>query len=448
MIEREVELKINKHFMEYVTDWNFSTYLLVGAYGSSKSYETATKIILKLLEEKRKCLVVRDTYEQIKESCYDLFYEILDGMNIVTEEKTKAAKQNYVVASKSPMSFTFPNGSKIIFKGMDKPARVKSINGVSIVWAEEASEIKYSAYKELILRLRNPDLKVYFILTTNPIDKQNWVYKHFFENKAVNEEGEEEVVVIQDEQEFYKKRTIKNEENDTYYHHSVPEDNAFLTLDYIAKLDELKKYDPDLHRVARLGRFGVNGRKVLPQFEIADNPRQFKVEVNRCSIKRNGMDFGFEESYNALGRYAVDTKNGILYIYDEYYRNKMTDKQTAEKLVEWNSKVKEWDVKCDSAEPKTIKFYRDEGFKFRKTSKTSRIEQIKKIKRFKKIVCSPKCKNHIRELQDLVYKQDSNGEYIYDEFNIDPHTFSAMWYALDDISVADLKQKKANTRSA
>ena len=443
-MEKEVELKVNKHFMSYVTNWEQSEQLAVGAYGSSKSYETATKIVLKLLEEKRKCLVVRDTYEQIKESCWDLIYEILDGMDLVTEEKTKAARQKYVIASKSPLMFSFPNGSRIIFKGMDKPTRVKSINGVTIVWVEEASEIKYSAYKELKLRLRNPDLKIFYLLTTNPVDKQNWVYKHFFER--VNEETNE-LEIIQDEQEFYNKRIVINKKNGVFYHHSVPEDNAFLTLEYIAKLDELKTYDPDLHRVARLGRFGVNGKKVLPQFEIADNPRQFKVEVNRCSIKRNGMDFGFEESYNALGRYAVDTKNGILYIYDEYYRNKMTDKQTAEKLVEWNSKVKEWDVKCDSAEPKTIKFYRDEGFKFRKTSKTSRIEQIKKIKRFKKIVCSPKCKNHIRELQDLVYKQDSNGEYIYDEFNIDPHTLSAMWYALDDISVADLKQRKANTRS-
>ena len=80
MAENEVELVINKHFMEYVTDWDYETYLCVGAYGSSKSYETATKLVLKCLSEKRKALVVRDTYEQIKESCYDLIYEILDSL--------------------------------------------------------------------------------------------------------------------------------------------------------------------------------------------------------------------------------------------------------------------------------------------------------------------------------------------------------------------------------
>ena len=92
-IEQEIKLTVNEHFMDYVTDWYHQEYLLVGAYGSSKSYETATKLILKLLSEKRKALVVRDTYEQIKESCYDLIYEILDGMGMVTEDKSKQSRE-------------------------------------------------------------------------------------------------------------------------------------------------------------------------------------------------------------------------------------------------------------------------------------------------------------------------------------------------------------------
>ena len=55
-------------------------------------------------------------------------------------------------------------------------------------------------------------------------------------------------------------------------------------------------------------------------------------------------------------------------------------------------------------------------------------------------------KNTIRELSDLVYKVDTNGNKIYDEFNIDPHTLSAIWYALDDITVADVKERKVNNQ--
>ena len=445
MIEKEIELKVNKHFLEYVQDWNYSTYLLVGAYGSSKSYETATKIVLKCLEEKRKVLVVRDTYEQIKESCYDLIYEILDEMGIVTEDASGGNAKKYVIARRSPLMFKFPNGSRIIFKGMDRPTRVKSINGVTIVWMEECSEISYEAFKELNLRLRNPKLTIHYLLTTNPIEKANWVYKHFFE-RMDEETGEQ--IVIQDEEEFYNKRIIRkrNGNDSVYYHHSLPEDNTFLTLEYISKLDALKTYDPDLYRIARLGRFGTNGRRVLPQFEIAKDPKAFKQAIRQSSLKRNGFDFGFEESYNALVRVAVDTKESVLYIYDEWYRNKLTDKQSAEKLVEWNPECPTWLVKADCAQPGSIKYFRDEGFNFTKCHKITRLEQIKKVKRFKKIVCSPKCKNTIRELNDLVYKEDSNGNAIYDEFNIDPHTLSAIWYALDDVSVADLKQRKNNSR--
>ena len=76
----------------------------------------------------------------------------------------------------------------------------------------------------------------------------------------------------------------------------------------------------------------------------------------------------------------------------------------------------------------------------------SRLENTRKVKRFHKIVCSPACKNCIKELKNLTYAVDKNGELIYDEFNIDPHTFSAIWYGLDNYTVADVKKVPRNSR--
>lgn len=100
-------------------------------------------------------------------------------------------------------------------------------------------------------------------------------------------------------------------------------------------------------------------------------------------------------------------------------------------------------------EPKTIQFYRQEGFNVKKCKKYqgSRLQNTKKIKRFKKIICSPKCKNTIRELKDLTYAKDTRNEPIYDEFNIDPHTLSAIWYGLDNYTVADVKELKTNSKA-
>jgi len=454
--------EVAPRFDDYIHDWDYKTYLLVGGYGSSKSYHTAFKIILKLLQEKRKCLVVREVYETIKESCFDLFVEILEEMGLLSDEYTSRKKTQGMCRKKeSPLTIYFPNGSRIIFRGMDKPAKVKSINGVSIVWLEECSEIKYDGYKELLGRLRNPQSSIHFILTCNPVGRENWVYSHFFVRQD-DETGED--IVIQEEEEFYKLGTLVN--NNVYYMHSVPDDNPWLPKDYLKTLDDIKTYDYPLYRTARWGRFGPSGVRVLPQFQIAKDPVLFTNAVRAIPQKHRyyGFDFGFEESFNAVISLAVDYKNSILYIYDEIYKNKVTDdqfiqhekmqklKQMQQDLIEQMSVDNEVTLNpiiADCEDPKAIQYYRQNGFYIKKCKKFagSRLSNTRKVKRFKKIICSPKCKYTIKELRDLTYKKDAKGNTIYDDFNIDPHTFSAIWYALNDVTVADVKERKSNSKA-
>lgn len=431
-----IDKEVNPRFEDFLWDWDYQTYLLVGGYGSSKSYHIALKLILKCLQEKRKVLIVRQVFDTIRDSCYDLIVEILEEFDLVGESKNK------VRCTVSPMSIKFPNGSRMVFKGMDKPTKLKSINGVSIVWLEECSEIKYDGYKELLGRLRHPDLSLHFILSTNPVGTENWVYQHFF--KRVDEDGEAHVVL--DDNDLYRKHTIVHK--GVYYHHSVADDNLFLPESYIKTLDEMAEYDPDLYRVARLGRFGLNGRRVLPQFEVAQSHVEVMAAVARIPEKFRfvGMDFGFEESYNAVVKMAVDDKEKVLYIYWEYYKNKMTDDKTAVELKRYGlDKVQ---IVADCEDPKAIQFYRQVGFRMRGCHKFpgSRLANTRKCKRFRRIVCSPNCPNAIREMSTLVYAKDNNGNMIYDEFNIDPHTFSAIWYGLDNYTVADIKYMPRNSR--
>ena len=114
----------NNHFIDFLTDWNYKFYFLVGGYGSSKSYHVAEKILLKLSTEKRLCLVVREVYDTIRDSCFSLFEEVANNIGIGSYLKFKT----------SPLQVIFPNGSKIIFKGMDNPQKLKSINGVSFIF--------------------------------------------------------------------------------------------------------------------------------------------------------------------------------------------------------------------------------------------------------------------------------------------------------------------------
>ena len=100
---------------------------------------------------------------------------------------------------------------------------------------------------------------------------------------------------------------------------------------------------------------------------------------------------------------------------------------------------------ADNEDPKAIQYYRQQGFKIRACRNKfagSRLSNTRKMKRFQRIIVSPKCRNTIRELKDLTYSKDAKGNIIYDQFNIDPHTFSAMWYGLETVTVADLKDRE------
>jgi phage terminase large subunit len=411
-----MEKEVNPHFEDFLFDWNQKFQFLVGGYGSSKSYHVALKVILKLLEEKRTALVVREVYDTIRDSCFSLFEEIINDLDLDGRIKLVT----------SPMQIRFPNGSKIIFKGMDKPAKLKSIHNVSIIWLEECSEIKYEGFKELIGRLRHPTLQLYMILSTNPVGKSNWTYIHFFKNVGM------------DDEQLYKDRTLIL--NNTYYHHSTADDNLFLPQSYIDQLEDLKTHDPDLWRVARKGRFGVSGKLVFPQFvTMAHEQVMAAIKGIRKPLLKNGMDFGFVDSYNAILRLAIDHDRKILYIYWEYYSRDKTDPEIADDIKEFVESREL--IKADCAEPKAIKYYKQQGFKMIACKKFqgSRAMYTKKVKRFKKIICSDACVNTIEELKDLTFKTDKLGEIIEDEFSIDPHTLSAIWYALDDYEVSDLK---------
>lgn len=416
----DVVKEVNPHFEDFLFDWNYKFYFLVGGYGSSKSYHIALKLILKLLEEKRTCLVVRDVYDTIRDSCFSLFQEICEDMSLGGQ----------IRFTSSPMQMRFANGSKVLFRGLDKPSKLKSINNISMIWIEECSEIKYEGFKEMLGRLRHPTLKLHMLLSMNPVSRSNWTYKHFFKAQGV------------DDHELYKKRVLTK--GNIYYHHSVADDNLFLPEEYIEQLDDMRSYDADLYRIARLGQFGVNGLLVLPQFEVMPHEQVMQaVEHIPRKYKKVGMDFGFESSYNAVLRMAIDHENKWLYIYWEYYQNHMTDDETADALQEFVETRER--IKADSAEPKAIRYYQKRGFNMVATKKWNggtrhaRLDNTRKVKRFRRIICSDHCPHCIGELKELTYATDRDNEIIPDQFNIDPHTFSAMWYGLDDYDVVDLK---------
>ena len=79
-------------------DWDYEKYLVIGGYGSGKSQATAQKIVLKLLQEKRTCLVVRNVFTTIKDSCFEILKQIVSDMDLLS---FKDKDKNKIVFGKS-----------------------------------------------------------------------------------------------------------------------------------------------------------------------------------------------------------------------------------------------------------------------------------------------------------------------------------------------------------
>ena len=182
-------------YHKYVRDYTTRFNVYYGGGGSGKSYFVVQKIILKILQYKRKVLVVRKVQATIRDSIWALFLRLLYQMPQVIK-----------TVNKSEYMIELINGSVIIFKGMDDSEKVKSIEGITDIVVEEASELTEDDFDQLNLRLRAAVGMLQIHLMFNPVSKANWVYKRFFENGTP-----EDTVVI----------------------HTTYKDNPYLPKEYI-----------------------------------------------------------------------------------------------------------------------------------------------------------------------------------------------------------------------
>ena len=271
------------------------------------------------------------------------------------------------------------------------------------------------------------------------IDQDNFV-EHKYLEININENQEE----VNEKMDKY----IEELMNDIYLEE--------MAINIGSTSNRIKNYDRQLYGVARWGKFGAAGTRVLPQVKVAENPKAFKRHIDELGPENMyfGFDFGFEESFNAVVCMSLDTKKSVLYVWDEIYRNQITDDKFAQlpKMQKLKKRIEYYNrqgynktIVADNEDPKAISYYRQVGFTIRACRNKfagSRLSNTRKIKRIESIVISPKCQNTIRELRWLTYKKDAKGNVIYDEFNIDPHTFSAIWYALDMVTIADFKGRE------
>ena len=132
MINLKLDKKLfNDAFYPYLFNYNHRYEVYFGGSGAGKSVFITQKLLIKALNKKRKILVIRKTQASQRESCWRLFLDTLVEWKILTYCKIRL----------SDYTIELPNGSIILFKGLDDPEKIKSIAGITDIWIEEATEL-------------------------------------------------------------------------------------------------------------------------------------------------------------------------------------------------------------------------------------------------------------------------------------------------------------------
>lgn len=226
----------NKSFLPLFFD-RHRYLVLKGGGGSGKSIFAGRKVLERIIAEPgHRFLVCRKVARTLRDSCFaQLRQQIADHY-----------PQIGAVVHKGDMWIGLPNGSEILFAGLDDVEKLKSIYGVTGIWIEEASELLEGDFNQLDIRMRTQTpYYQQIILSFNPISVTHWLKKRFFDFEIKDPEARAEAIAK------------------TRVHESVYKDNRFLPEESRRTLEAFRYTDEYYYMVYCLGQWGVTGRTVF-----------------------------------------------------------------------------------------------------------------------------------------------------------------------------------------
>ncbi len=383
-------------------------YVLKGGRGSGKSTHIALRLIIDMMRYPVTALCVRRVANTLGESVYEQLKEAIDilGVNAYWREV------------KNPMQLIYiPRGNKIIFRGADDPQKIKSIKmskfPITILWIEELAEFKteeeVSAIENSVLRAELLDGLFYALYYSYnpPKRKQHWVNK------------------------LYETQFIPS---NTYVHHSTYLDNPYISKEFLEDAENVKNRSQHKYDWEYLGK--PIGSGVVP-FDNLVFRSISDAEIRRFDNIRQGIDWGYGVDPVAFVRCHYDKTRRKLYIFDEYYGVKISNRELAEWIKKKNYHT-ELTI-ADSAEPKSIDEMKSYGIRIKGAKKgPGSVEYGEKwLDDLEEIVIDPKrTPNTTREFENIDYQVDTDGNPKPKLEDKDNHTIDAVRYACEN----DMKQ--------
>ena len=386
----------NDVYFPLLLDYSKRYEVYYGGAGSGKSVFIAQKLLIKAINKKRRILIIRKVGTTLKDSVFPLVIDMLKKWKIY----------EYCKINLSTYTITLPNESVLLFRGLDDSEKIKSITDITDIWCEEATELNLDEFTQLDLRLRAlvDDSQIW--CSFNPVSKENWVYKKWFDKDAIYDK--ENTMIL--------KTTYK--------------DNKFLPDSYINALEEKIHSNPQYYKVYALGEFATLEGLVLTNWRKEEFDA---IELAALGLEhRAGMDLGWIDK-SAIIDTLYDRDNKTIYVFNEFYKSGCQLSELASAIGDMN--LKKTKIYVDSSEPRSIQYFKNEGINAEGCAKGK--DSVKAGLMFLQdhlIVVHPKCVNFITELENFSYiKSKQTGEWTEDTTHEWSHAIDACRYAYSDI---------------
>jgi len=366
-------------------------FIITGGRGSGKSFAATVFLTLLTMTKGIRILFTRYTMTSAHLS---IIPEFLEKIGLLGFDGVFNINKSEVLNSS--------NNSDILFRGIrtsagNQTASLKSLQGISCWVLDEAEElVDEDIFDTIDLSIREKDVQNRVILILNPVTKEHWIYKRFFEDKGV-EAG------------------FNGFRDNVCYIHSTYLDNienlsqSFLERIKAIKHKNFKKYQ---HKILG-GWLDKAEGVVFENWSIGEfNPDGLQTSC--------GMDFGFSVDPDSLVEVAIDKKKHKIYLKEHIYKNGLKSNELAQIIID---KVGDKLIIADSAEPRLIADLRHLGVNIKPVKKGTVESGITRMQDYELIITTEST-NIAKELNNYVYADKGSKLYV-DNYN---HAIDASRY--------------------
>jgi phage terminase large subunit len=367
--------------------WSPSRYKgMRGGRGSGKSRSAASALLLQAAGAPHRILCAREIQKSIKDSVKRLLDDEIERLGLGAFYESV---ENEIRGK---------NGSLFIFAGLrGNSASIKSMEGLTRCWVEEAQTISQESLNDLIPTIRQPGSELWF--TWNPRHETDPIDAMF-----CGDEKPPGTTLI----------------------HVNWQDNPWFPDVLRAEMEYDRKRDPDKYRHVWEGQYLQRS-----EAKVFKNWRIEEFEAPGSAVHRLGADWGYSIDPTTLVRCHIEGRT--LYIDHEAYQIgcEIVDTPALFMTVPESEK---WPITADSARPETIAHLRKNGFpKIHPAVKGARSleEGVSWLQSFD-IVVHPRCKHTIDELSLYSYKVDPLTDKVTPILeDKDNHVIDALRYACE-----------------